>query len=312
MKLAIRNSCLIILTLALVAQAQDKISLNLNLVPKTAYTLTMNMNQTVVQTTGGQDQKLENGTLIVYDYEILNRNKSGEAEVKLTYKRIKVNHSFGGQVTEYDSDNPPEFLDPSMKSNAALPGTILTLNIAPDGKVNGIKGVDELLNKMVAAMELPDNPQKEKVVANLRKQYGADALIHTFEQIVGFIPPHAVTVGNGWNSDINITTGFPMRIITDYTLKSRSAGIALIDVASQIKSDTATSKIKTGMVDMAYEISGTQNGTIKVDEATGLPINSELDMTYSGTVNVSGIPNQEAQSWPLSTTGTIIVTFDKK
>jgi hypothetical protein len=130
--------------------------------------------------------------------------------------------------------------------------------------------------------------------------------------LTSFYPDKPVSVGETWASDLNQTSGFPMRVISDYTLKSRDKGIAVIDVSSKIESDTASNTMTLGLLTMAYEISGGQAGTIRVDEITGLPVNSELERHFAGTVSISGIPDQEPRTLPISATGSIIVTTQKQ
>jgi hypothetical protein len=291
-------------------KAADELVLRLNLQPQTSYIYTMDMTQTRVQSVENQNQSLSQEMLEEWKYDVTGLEKSNEMNLKLTYKRIKVTQNFNEQSSSYDSDNPPEYLDPSMKGLASMPGAVLTVRLTPDGKVAQIKGVDAMLDKMIKAMAMPNPDQKEAVIADLRKQWGTDAMKQSLEQITSFYPSEPVLPGDSWSSIFDIASGgLPMHIKSEYTLKSRNDGKAIIDVASTISSDSSTGTVTMGSLTMAYDIKGSQNGTIEVDEATSLPLNSKLDMHYDGTVTVSGVPDQQPQTWPISADGSVQVTF---
>lgn len=294
------------------AQAQGDLVLKLNLQPESNYVCTTEIQQTVIQMVNDEEQTLNQNMLLVWDYDVLSRDDAGNAEIKLTYKRVSVKQDYGYQQTEYDSDNPPEYLDPSMKSMASLIGTQLRVWMKPDGEVLKIEGVDAMLDNMIKSMELPESPDRDNIISNLKQQFGEDAMRQQLEQITGFYPDRPVTVGDSWKSTVNMSSGFPMRIISTYTLKSMDQGVAIIEASSQITSDTSTNKIAMGPLTMAYDIKGGQAGTIRADEDTGLPVNSSLNLNFSGTVTVSGIPDQEPTTYPISATGTVTISFTKQ
>jgi hypothetical protein len=299
------------LLLASSTAAQEKLNLRFNLQPQTEYLYTIDMNQTNTQTVDGEEQRLKQQMILVIEFDVLKRDSDNITEVGLTYKRVKIDQDYGHQIVQFDSDVPPEFLDPSMKGMAALPGTYLLVRYSPKGKVVDIDGIDRMLDKMIAAMELPEKPEKEKIIANLRKQYGDDAIRQQIEQLTEFYPDKTVAVGDTWKNEIAMSSGFPMQIKSSYALQSRSDGIGTITVSSTVSSNPQD-RIEMGPLSMAYDVKGTQSGKIQVEESTGLAIRSEVNLQFSGQVNVSGVPNEEAQSWPVSADGTVIVTIEKQ
>jgi hypothetical protein len=294
------------------AIAEEKLTLRLNLQPGTTYTSTIDMTNAEKQGANGEEQMLTNEMLWIWDYAVLDKDMRGNTDIRLIYKRVKLIQDFGGQRFEYDSDNPPEFLDPSMKSMASLIGSDLYVNLTPEGKVLNVEGIDSLLDRTISAMDLPESPQKDVIIDNLKKQFGYDAMKQALEQITAFYPQNPVAVGDRWKSDVNLTSGFPMRIISNYALKSRENGRAEITVSSEILSDPASNKMTMGPLTMAYDIRGGQTGSIQADEATGLPLNSTLNLDFTGTVTVSGVPDHKPTTYPISASGTVGISFAKQ
>lgn len=292
--------------------AADQVTFRLNLVPNTSYIYTTDISQTRTQTVEGEKQSLGQEMLMVWGVDVLGHQKSGDMDLKLTYTRVKIEQSFDDQKIEFDSDSPPATLDPSMKGLATMPGSVINVRLNPAGKVTRMDGVEAMLDKMIKAMDIPDSVQKQGIIADLRKQWGADAMKQSVEQIASFYPDKPVSIGDAWMSTVELSSGVPMRIVSEYTLKSRDNGRDSIDVSSQITSDSTSSIVSMGSLKMAYNIKGTQTGAIIADEATGLPQQSKLDMHYDGSVTVSGVPDQEPQTWPISADGSVTMTIARQ
>ncbi len=292
------------------ALSGQSVALKLNLQPEESYIYTMEISQTRNQTVNDETQSLKQDMYEAWQVRVTDKQKSGDIDLTLTHKRIKIDQNFANQVINYDSDNPPEVLDPSMRSLAVMPGTILTARMTPKGQVAKIDGVDAMLDKMIKAMELPDTVSKERVISDLRKQWGTDAMRQALEQITAFYPNKPVSEGDSWKNEIDVPSGgLPMHIASTYNLRKRADARDTIDVSARISSDSASSVVRMGELRMTYNITGSQNGVIVADETTGLPTHSRLDMHYEGTITVSGVPDQEPQSWPISADGSVTITF---
>lgn len=311
MRVSFLLKLLIILSFALNSSAQDQgpLDLSLNLEAGSSYLCVMELNKNVVQTEGGRDQTLKHELLMSWRYDVIGTNDNGDINIKLTYTRIKVKQDFGFQSSEYDSDSPPDYVEPAMRGHGAVVGSELGVVISRKGQIIELQGVDAMLDKMIEDLDLPDSPAKNQMIASMRSQFGEDDLRQTLEQITGFYPELPVEPGDKWTSETLVSTGLPMKVVDNYMLRSRRNGVADIDVSSVITSSPDSEGVRMGPVSIFYDITGTHTGSIEVDESTGLPIRYELDMTFSGTVIASGIPDMEPQSSPIRVDGRTVVTF---
>ncbi len=304
---------LIILPITLNASAQDQglLDLNLNLEAGSSYICVMELNQNVAQTTGEYDQTLRQELLMSWRYDVIATSDNGDIDINLTYTRIKVKQDFGFQSSEYDSESPSDYIEPSMRGYGAIVGSELGVKMGKKGRIIELRDVDTMLDKMIEDLDLPDSPAKNEMIASMRSQFGEDALRQALEQITGFYPESPVNTGDKWTSETLVSTGLPMKVVDNYTLQSRKNGVVYIDVSSEITSSPDSAGVQMGPLRIFYDITGAHTGSIEVDESTGLPIRSEIDMTLSGTVRASGIPDEEPQSWPIRTDGRAVVTFEK-
>lgn len=291
-------------------QAADRIDLKLDLVPGTHYICTMQTNQSVTQTVDGFDHTMNQEMTIRWNYDVIGKDGQGNYDIKLTYSGIKSKQSMEERTVEYDSDNPPAYLDPSMKSSEAMIGSELELKISTSGKTVAINGADSLVAEMIAALALPSSPRNDAFIKDLSDKFGAKALTQSMDQITSYIPIKPVRVGDSWKSETTMNFGFPMRIVSEYSLVSVEDSVVIVHDSSNVITNPDDNKVITGELSMAYDITGTQTGSIEIDKITGLPIRSQLDLNSNGDVTVSGMQGKEPQKWPQKISGTVIVTFE--
>jgi hypothetical protein len=303
---------LIALFISLPLCAENALKPTLNLVPGDRYLCSMDMSQRIKQTIEGDEQMMEQNLLLVWQYEVLSKFDNGNYEISATYSRVKSSQRFGMQTVEFDSNNMPDYIDPSMIGYKLLIGSKLSLEVTPEGKVKSLEGFEEIVDKLIENLNIPDSPQRDQIISGLRSQFGDEAMRQSFEQMTSFYPDHAVNIGDDWHSVNSINLGFPIIVESDYKLLSVNEGIAEIDVNSNIRSDPTSSGIDMGQFTLTYNIEGAQDGSIEMDEKSGLPTRSDIQQSFSGTVSVSEAPDLEERSWPISADGHAVLTFEKQ
>jgi len=309
---AIMVQFLIILGFLLAAYPAYGLELSLNLAPSDSYDCQMVIQRNIVQSLEIGERTMSQDLKIDWRYDIAAVDSAGNIVIGITYVRVRVNQSVGPQSLEYDSDNPPEYIDPSMKGYSTLIGSKLKVKLDRHGKVLNLDGAEELVDKMITALNIPESPRREKALQEIRGQFGEEALRNSIQQITAFYPDHPVNVGDTWSKKTVMEAGFPMSIDDEYTLELEGNGAARIKVNSVISSNPDSAEVSVTGVKMYYDIKGSQAGTIDVNETDGLPINSSIDMNFEGTVRVTGVPNQPEKSWPIKSDGNVTITFKKR
>lgn len=294
----------------MVLTAQEPLDLEINVSPGDIYKVRMNLTQSITQTIDGRDEAINQEMSMVWRYDVIDVEGNGDIIFTLSYDRIYIRQDLGFETIEYDSDNPPSYIEPAMRGYGALIGKQLQVRIDNKGKVVGLTGAKSLEDAVIAALDIPDSPYRDRVLSDIRNQFGEEALKSSFQQITSFYPPDPILIGDTWNSEDFINTGFPMKLENQYTLKSlRDDGFAEIAVRSIISSDPE-STVDIGEVSLFYNVSGEQTGVIYVDRGNGLPSRSEINMRFEGTVETTGEGDQPGQSWPIRANGVVVVTFE--
>jgi hypothetical protein len=100
-----------------------------------------------------------------------------------------------------------------------------------------------------------------------------------------------------------------MTLVNVWKLRSIKNGKVHIDIYTKIEPNTKTSLMQIGDMKMSYVLSGEQKGYIIVDTLTGWVIESTIEQSFEGKVNIAGGMFGEGQEmgWPISITGTVTI-----
>jgi hypothetical protein len=266
------------------AVASAQVKLSFNPAKGTKYEYAMQMVQTVEQNAMGQKIPMETEMDIMYLMEIKNKT-SQETQAQFTYRDISCIISSPVIKMGYDSKNPVE--NPSEMDKmldmifSTLIGKPFTINVAPDGSVKSVTGMDAIAENMTQAIAAGGQIAAQ-VGASMKQQFSDVAVKNMFEQSLKIYPVNAVKPGDSWSVESIVTlSGMNTTINTKYTLKEVKKNEAAIAME-------ATVNMQPG-AGMEGSLSGTQIGTMLVDVKTGMPVSSELAQNIKGSIKTQGI-----------------------
>jgi hypothetical protein len=264
--------------------------LRLRLKPGDSRRLLSTSDQTVDQTIMGQEQQIHQLMATGMRYDV-GPGSAGGASVRATFESIRYQMDNPMVQVDYDSSHPDSVIPPSARPFAALVGHAVTVHLAADGAVGTVDGVDSLLDAIMGAIQLPPNASREAMLSTLKKQFGDRAMGQTMEQAIVAFPERQASVGDSWTCTTTVDVPFPVTRVSTWTLRSRTNGVAAMDVSIRMQSDSATSvPAAVPSMTMRYVVSGTMAGSEQVDEKTGWVVRSSMEGDIAGTVHVEGSP----------------------
>jgi len=254
--------------------------------------ITTDLTSTV--TAMGNTQTQPTNSMLRYAYEVEGVDASGLATVKVTTDMGSMLQQFGGGM---GGDMGP------MGNMFGDVGEIaLTMKIAPEGTVQSVEGMDEVADKMVKSMKDAMGqqmanlaPQAKSMMGNMdgmfdgmKKMMGNDAMKKQVQPLTGFYPDQPVRVGDTWTKTLPVGGPMPMTMDVTYTVTARGGGVMNLDFDGVIKS-TPGGGMDLGFMKMEFDLSGTQSGTMQVDEATGWTTASTADLSMEGSMKMMGM-----------------------
>ena len=278
----------------------DTVDLRFRLKEGDTRNVRMITEQTISQEIQGQQIDMEQSFAFVFTFAVLEAGAEDTMWVEFTYNSVRFTQDGPMGMIEYDSEDPPDDIPLPARAFAALVGQSMRLRMTDQGRVKEVSGIDEMIDHMIESMGLPAGEMSERMESNLREQFGEEAVKEMTESAMAVYPDGPVSVGDSWHRKVVLTKGFPLIVETTYTLTGRRDGIASIEIASELESNSEAASIEMGPVSLTYELRGEQSGMLNIDEATGWILKSRIEQQSSGRMHISGGPEgMEEMSWPI-------------
>ncbi len=275
-----------VLAVITLGSCSKDISLSLRLRKGETYRTRMTTDRNISQTIRGQRQDIEQTVGMAYTVVVEGVDADRVASVKATCDWVSFEQDWPVGKVEYDSSNPPAAVHPLAMGYATLKGQSLSMRVAPDGHVEEIRAADAVRERMANRLDLPPGAMGDALKKSLRDQFGDGALKEMMGRMTAVLPDKTVTIGDSWTRTVTVHTQARVIVDSTWTLDSRRRGVAVISVSSTVKSDPEAAPIEMGPRKLSYELSGTQEGTLELNQATGWIIRGKLTEQLSGKVSL--------------------------
>ncbi|NQT16348.1 MAG: hypothetical protein HQ582_26560 [Planctomycetes bacterium] len=285
----------------------EKIELRLQLKQGETYKLRMSSEQTITQTMGETKQETPQTTGFDLSHLVKEVRDDGTTVLQVTFDALRLKQKGIMGTVDYDSSNPPpaESLDGMVKGLAALVGKGFTVDLTAKGKATNVEGADQLVAALTETIEVPMPALQTVVEEQLKRQFGNEAMKEMMEQMIGVYPDGPAGPGDSWTRKVAVSRGFSAIMNDTWTLKSRQNGVAALDLQSTVEPDPDAGVLDMGLAKVTYELGGTRNGSVELDEATGWVLRSTVQQSLSGELKVEGGPEAGGgMAIPLSIEGT--------
>ncbi|MCK4665239.1 hypothetical protein KAU33_00720 [Candidatus Dependentiae bacterium] len=290
----------------------EKLDIKLKLKTGEVYEQETVLDQKITQVVMGNSMEMDQKITMKYNQVVEEVDADGNILFNVKYAAVKFIQKTAAFTVEYDSDNPPKEIPPMAIGYDALVGLEFKMKMNNKGEVLEVFGIEEMFKKMRDKFKksLPDLSEEEfeKMMEIIEKSYGPESMVNNMKSMSGFYPDKPISVGYKWKVENKSGPPLPLKLNTDYHFKEKKDGILLITAQSTLESDPEAEPMEIGEMKMSYNVKGTQNGTIKLDQDTGLLIESKLLQKFEGTIKMTGA---QAMEWPITAESTIIVRTKK-
>ena len=259
------------------ATANQRLQLRLRLRKGDAFVTRLRERSRVADGATGQNRA--QGLDMGYTTRVMDVDARGNASLRMTFQSASVTikpQGGKGIAAKAQSDEESKMMARVFRS---LVGQSLMLKLSPLGKTLELRGMDALLERMISSMNLPrevqNDPEWKQVKAGLKKAF-SDSALKNFSN--GFSPysDRALSIGDSWTSSSTQGNAFLPATKTTYTLKSRANGIAVIAMRGVFDSKPQASPFQMPGMKMQISLSGTQTGTMRIEESTGMALSGDI------------------------------------
>jgi hypothetical protein len=239
--------------------------------------------QQIIQTVMGQEQKIDQTIGLGYKLQVLDVDAQGNMRIRYTYLWSRLKQVNPMAKIDYDSSKESP-VPTGAESFAALIGQSYTVKMTPKGKildVNGVEQVREAVLKKLspgAAAAMGMNPVTEYL--------NSETLRQMTEAAMAIYPDKPVNPGESWSKEITMTVTFKMVIQSKWTLQKEDGGVATIALAATMRTDPNAATVEAEGMKMRFVLSGPQEGTLQVSEATGLITTAKEHSQLKGDMQI--------------------------
>jgi hypothetical protein len=266
-------------------EAADKIQYRLRLQKGQKYYLKTITEQKISQTIMGQQQNIEQTFGIAMDFDVVDVNDRGVVEICYVYRWSKFRQKGPMGEMVYDSAQKDPNVQPMAQGFAALIGETFSLKMTPEGRVEKVEGTDKIRENI--QKKLPSGIMRQQAMMSLQQYIDAGAIKQIAESSAAMYPDRPVGVGDSWSKKVSIEQGFAMIVENTITVKERKNNVARMEITSVIEPNPKAKPMDMGAMKVSYQLSGTQKGTMSLDERTGLFVRSKMEQQMSGQVTMS-------------------------
>jgi hypothetical protein len=259
------------------------VQLQLKLPQGKTYYQKSTFDQHITQTVMGQEQVIDQSIGMGLKWDVLEVDGQGNMRIRQTFIWCAYKQTNPMGSVEYDSaqqTTPTAGAEPF----AALLGQSFVVKLTPRGDVLDVTGVEEM--RAAVVKKLPAGADQSLGMSPVGMYLDKNSVKEMIAANLAIYPDKPVEVGQSWSKKQTVKLAFGIITDSKWTLQKREGGMDIIATTATLRSDPNSPPIETGGMTMKFDVAGTAEGTLRVEEATGLILLDQSRQQLKGNINV--------------------------
>jgi len=233
------------------------------------------------------------------ELEVLRVEDDGSRTIRSTYRWIKYERQGVGGELVYDSSKADEPVPNDCLGYAAMIGEGFVFKVAGDGGISGLAGLKAMAQRIRA--KLPAGELGDEFMREVRRYVDDKTVKEMLETGFGLYPDQPVAVGGSWSTRVEqFQEGGGIRQ-SQLTLEKAEDGVGEISIRSLFSPNPKAEPVDWGDVRARFELTGTEQGRIRLDLETGIGLGTKLEHELTGYVVLVN-PERPTQEVPIAMT----------
>jgi|GEM_PF-3216477 len=247
------------------------------------------------------EEAVTQGLKLMYRFFVEDVSFNGDIRTNIRIEAVaaRENSLLGEYV--YNSENTEEETPPQLKRFGVLKGKSFTLTVSPTWEVKKVEGLDEIRRSLKQAEPTEYKLDDPNLGISLMDDVSEATILETLELVLAVFPGAEVNVGGSWNREVTTASQFPCRVRTLYTLEKVEGGEALLTLQKTISPNLENPNVFTA--GFKAEVSGRGQGFIRLDGATGFPLQGQITELVQGNFEaplLSVVSKSNTKGFPIS------------
>lgn len=158
------------------------------------------------------------------------------------------------------------------------------------GKVVEVKNLDSIFERLFEKFPQLSLSQKQQVKGQLLQAYGEKAFKGNLEMVTAVYTNSSVEKGSTWTIKTKLESGMAAILTTTFEFKNKSDNYDLIIGEGKIETADKDAYFQINGMPTKYNLTGTMNSTLKVDNKTGWLIESKINQRITGNAEIKDNP----------------------
>jgi hypothetical protein len=302
-KKIIVSSCLVLILVvsSSIGFGATKHNLKLNLEQGADYRLKTEAIQQIQQDFFGNKMTIKQKFISKNNYRVREIDQQNNYLLAVNYddlefKLIKLGGNFGGIE---ESLFKRKFNKTIKQAAASIENEEFTMKLSPQGELLALDGYQEIMNKWQSEVKRQQEEENLTTGAGIENFFDQKFMKQLLENTFTYITQEKVELGASWQSNFRLTDPFSTTITNNYKLENVTAQEKVISLESPIKIRDLTLPHQTGQ-QVAYNLSGQQEGELIVDKQTNWIQSGELNFRAKGTMEVNAEMLEQKIAMPVS------------
>jgi hypothetical protein len=268
---------------ALCSTSAAAVQLQLKLPKGKTYYQKSTFDQHITQTMMNRQQVIDQSIGTGMRWDVLDVDSQGNMRIRQTFIWAAYKQTNPMGSVEYDSAKqaaPTAGAEPF----AALLGQSFVVKVTPKGDVLDVNGIEEM--RAAILKKLPPGADQSLGMSPAAMFLDKKSVKETIGANLAIYPDKPVELGQSWSKKQTITAGFGIITDSKWTLQKREGGVDIIATTATLRSDPNSPPMQAGGMTMKFDIAGTAEGALRVEEATGLILSDQSRQQLKGNINV--------------------------
>jgi hypothetical protein len=159
------------------------------------------------------------------------------------------------------------------------------------GKIVEVKNLDSIFENVADKLSNLTPVQKQQIKDQLMQAYGEKAFKGSFEMVTAIYSNSAVQKGSTWTIKTKLESGMAATLTTTFELKDGTENYNLIIGNGKLETLDKDAYIQINGMPTKYNLTGTMNSSLKVNNKTGWIIEAKINQVMTGNVEIKDNPN---------------------
>lgn len=220
-----------------------------------------------------------------YQVVVKQVDDDGGAWLQFSYDWVSVEQKDFEKQVSYDSAKADDNISPLLWGYRALLGEVFQVKISKFGKIEQVKGFLEVHQSITK--KIKPNPGKKMLIRQIQSQFNDFAMQELLTNLTDIYTDKKVDKGSSW--DKSFETSYESQMVFNSKLTVNDItddGFAVIGLESKIKTKFGAKPVTRGSMELKSKSTGSQTGTIRINEYTGEIISSDINQKMTTLTEV--------------------------